>query len=120
MGWAPIVPAETIQPFSHYDAVVIAAPPLSFLRAVTRNAPGSSGQSWLGMPFNDADGVVAQQVLRGKTVGILFYSYDRDSAAGGANSLGFRLTDDCRLFDSPLANSLGLKSVEFCSAIPSP
>lgn len=120
MGWAPIVPAETIQPFPRYDAVVIAAPPLGFLRAVTRNAPGSSGQSWLGMPFNDADRLVAKVVLRGKTVGILFYSYDRDSAAGGASSLGFRLTDDCRLFDSPLANSLGLKSVEFCSAIPIP
>lgn len=120
MGWAPIVPAETIQPFPRYDAVVIAAPPLGFLRAVTRNAPGSSGQSWLGMPFNDADRVVAQQVLRGKTVGILFYSYERDSAAGGANSLGFRLTDECVTFDSPLSNTLGLRSVELCSAVPLP
>jgi hypothetical protein len=120
MGWAPIVPAETIQPFPRYDAVVIAAPPLGFLRAVTRNAPGSSGQSWLGMPFNDADRVVAEQVLRGKTVGILFYSYGRDSAAGGANSLGFRLTDECVTFDSPLSNTLGLRSVEFCSAVQLP
>jgi hypothetical protein len=120
MGWAPIVPTETIEPLTRYDAVVIASPPLGYMRAVTRNAPGSSSQAWLGMPFNDADRVVAKEVLRGRSVGMLFYSYDRDAAAAGASSLGFRLTDQCTLFDSPVPSSLGLRSLEFCAAIPSP
>jgi hypothetical protein len=120
MGWAPLVPAETIQTLTRYDAVVIASPPLAYLRAVTRNAPGSSSQTWLGMPFNEADRVAAEQVLRGKSVGMVFYPDDHDSAEAAASTLGFRLTDECMLFDSPLSNSLGLRSVELCSAVQLP
>jgi hypothetical protein len=120
MGWAPLIPTETVEPLSRYDAVLIAEPPLAFMRAVTRNAPGASRQTWLGLPFNDADRVVAEDALRGKSIGILFYSNDRAAATAAAGSLGLRLTDECMSFQNPMSNWVVLKSVEVCSAGPSP
>jgi hypothetical protein len=120
MGWAPLVPTETIEPLSRYDAVVIAAPPLAYLRAVTRNAPGASGQTWLGVPFNDADRVVAEEALRGKSIGILFYSTDRASVEGSASTLGLRVTDECLSFESPVPGGIVPSSLEVCTASPSP
>lgn len=120
MGWAPLVPTETIEPLSRYDAVVIAAPPLAYLRAVTRNAPGASGQTWLGVPFDDADRVVAEEALRGKSIGILFYSADRASVEGSASTLGLRVTDECLSFESPVPGGIVTSSLEVCTASPSP
>jgi hypothetical protein len=53
-------------------------------------------------------------------VGVLFYRDRHDTAMGAAASVGYRLTDDCVTFDSPLANSNLLTSIELCAASPSP
>ena len=120
MDWAPIVPSETIGPLTRYDVIVVGVPPLAVLRAVTRDAPGSTNQVWLGRPFNDADLAVEKEAIVGKSVGVIFYTYQHDEAAATAGLLGLRMTDQCATFDSPLANSVGLSSVEVCSADPSP
>jgi hypothetical protein len=118
MDWAPIVPSETIEALTHYDAILVGAPPLAVLRAVTRDAPGSTNQIWLGRPFNDADLAVEKEAIVGKSVGVIFYTYQHDEAAATAGQLGLRMTDQCATFASPLANSDGLVSVEVCSASP--
>ena len=120
MGWAPIVPEEAIEPLSGYDAIVIASPPLGHLRAITRNVPGSSDQAWLGTPFNDADLAVAEPILRGKSVAIIFFSFDLGSANLAANEYGLKMADQCTQFDTPMADSLGLRTVEVCAAYPLP
>jgi hypothetical protein len=120
MGWAPLVPTETVGPLTRYDAIVIGSDPLAFMRAVTREAPGSSSQVWVGKPFNEADLVVAEEALRGRSVAVLFYADQRAAATAVAGSLHLRLTDECQSFENPMSNWVGLKSVELCSASPSP
>jgi hypothetical protein len=119
MDWAPIVPSVTIEPLTRYDAILVGGEPLAVLRAVTRDVPGSASQVWLGAPFNDADRAVEMKAIAGKSVGVIFYTYQRDGALDTASQLGLSLTDDCATFTSPLANSVGLGSVEVCSASPS-
>ena len=120
MEWAPVVPTETVGPLARYDAIVIGSDPLAFMRAVVREAPGSSSQVWVGKPFNEADLVVAEEALRGRSVAILFYSDQSATATDVASSLGLRLTDECLSFENPMSIWVGLKSVELCSASPSP
>jgi hypothetical protein len=116
MGWAPIVPTDTIEPLTRYDAIVIEGGPLAFLRAVTRNAPGASSQVWLDPPLNDADRVVEQKTLAGRSVGILFYVGRDSEAAAVAAGLGFSVTGECETFDNPLASSDLSTPIEICSA----
>jgi hypothetical protein len=119
MGSTPIVPSKTIQPLARYDVVVIGAGPLSFLRAVTRDAPGSADQVWLGGPFNERDIVLAKELLAGRSVGVVFYPNLRDSASSTASNLGLRLTPDCASFKNPLANSNGSQTtIVICAAAP--
>jgi hypothetical protein len=120
MDWAPIVPSVTIEPLSRYDTIVIGEEPLAVLRAVTRDAPGASRQIWLGAPFNEADLAVEKKAIAGKSIGVIFYTYEHDGAVATADQLGLRLTSQCAQFESPLANSVGLGSVEVCSATPLP
>ena len=115
MGWAPIVPTETIEPLTRYDAIVVEGGPLAFLRAVTRDAPGASSQVWLDPPLTDADRAVEEKALAGRSVGILFYVGRDSEAAAVAAGLGFRVTGECETFDNPLANSDLSTPIEICS-----
>jgi hypothetical protein len=118
MGWAPLVPAATIEPITRYDAIVIGERPLAFLRAINRDAPGVNNQIWMERPFDDADRIAEEQSLAGRSVGIVFYTDRRATAVSSAASLGLQLTDSCVTFDSPLANSDLLSAIEVCAATP--
>ena len=121
MGSAPIVPSQTIEPLARYDAVVIGAEPLAFLRAVTRDTAGSSDQVWLGGPFNELDLALEKEAVAGRSVGVVFYPYQQDAASSRADLLGLRLTQDCASFPNPLANSNGvLATIEICAATSLP
>jgi len=120
MSWAPMVPAQTIEPLTRYGAIVIGEGPLGVLKAVTRDAPGASGQVWLDPAFDGADLAVEMKAIAGRSVGVLFYTDRHDTAVGAAASLGLVLTDDCATFNSPLENSDLLTLVEVCSATRSP
>jgi hypothetical protein len=120
MGWAPLMPAATIEPLTRYDAIVIGERPLAFLRAVNRNAPGSNNQIWMEQPFNDADRIAEEQSLAGRSIGVVFYVDRHATAATSAASLCLRINDDCVTFDSPLANSDLESRIELCSASPLP
>jgi hypothetical protein len=120
MNWAPVVPSQTIEPLTRYDAILVGAGPLASLRAVTRDAPGSSSQIWLGEPFNDVDRALERQAIAGMSVGVIFDSDQHDAAAQVASSLGLQMTNDCANFVSPLYNLNGLGLVVVCSASPAP
>jgi hypothetical protein len=120
MQWTPIVPSQTIEPLTRYDAILLGDTPLSILRAVTRDAPGSSSQLWLAEPFNDTDRALEEHAIAGRSVGVIFYSNHHVAAVQVASGLGLVMSDDCASFDSPLPNTNGLRSVVVCSASPSP
>jgi hypothetical protein len=119
MDWSPIIPSETIEPLTRYDAILVGGEPLASLRAVTRDAPGASRQLWVGAPFDAADAAVEKGAIAGRSVGVIFYTYQHDGAAVAAANLGLVMTEDCAFFDSPLYNSVGLGAVELCAAKPS-
>jgi len=120
MSWQPIFPSQTIEPLTHYDTVLVAEPALSYMRAVTRDAPGSSNQIWLSMPFNVADAVVEAKAISGGSVGVIFYNAHRDEAVSAAAGFGLHLTDQCAFIGNPLANIDLPGTIEVCSATPLP
>jgi hypothetical protein len=120
MTWSPLFPTETIEPLDRYDAVVVGSPPLAYLAAVTRNSPGASDRVWIGPPFDPADLAVGQEILRGRSVGVVFYPNARDQAEGAANSLGLTLTQGCQSFVNPLSSEFIGATAEVCAAVPSP
>lgn len=117
MGWAPIVPAQSIPALEPFGAIVAATPPIAYLRAVTRDTGSAQNQVWLYVPFNAADRLVADTVLRGQSVGVVFYQ----NAAAGANQaameLGLRITGSCQQFQPPLGRA-GTGQITVCSAVP--
>jgi len=117
MGWAPIVPAQSIPALEPFGAIVAATPPIAYLRAVTRDTGSAQNQVWLYVPFNAADRLVADTVLRGQSVGVVFYQ----NAAAGANQaameLGLRITGSCQQFQPPLERA-GTGQITVCSAVP--
>ena len=118
MTWAPLFPTETIQPIAKYDAIVIGSDPLAYLRAVTRDAPGSSAQVWLSGPFNDVDRAFGERQLLGKSVGVVFYTNARAAAVSVASNLGLQLTEDCQSFENPMSSRYMPTPVEICTAMP--
>jgi hypothetical protein len=120
MSWQPIFPSQTIEPLTHYDSILVAQPALSYMRAVTRDAPGSSHQIWFSTPFNHADADFVAKAVTGRSVGVIFYSEHRDEAVSASAGIGLLLTDECALIDSPLANIDLPGTIEVCSATPLP
>ena len=118
MTWAPLFPTETIQPIAKYDAIVIGSDPLAYLRAVTRDAPGSSEQVWLSVPFDTTDRTIGERQLVGKSVGVVFYVNARDAAVSVAADLGLQLTQDCQSFENPMSSPYMSTPVEICTAAP--
>jgi hypothetical protein len=118
MGWAPIIPAQTVTQLSRYDAIVLGTSPLGYLRAVTRDSPGSASQVWVGLPFNDVDRKFAVEAVRRRSVAIVFEVNKRAGTVAPASSLGLRITDDCQSFDGPIWNP-SHKLVVACTAEPS-
>jgi hypothetical protein len=117
MTSGPIVPAVTLEPLTPYDAVVVGVPPLAYLRAVTRDAPGAGSQVWLGDPFDAADRAVADRLLAGRTsIGVIYYPESRSEAERVAADLGLVLSNSCRSFDNTLASQVVSPTVIVCAA----
>jgi hypothetical protein len=120
MTWAPMVPSQTIEPLTRYDAILIGEGPLAFLRAITRDAPGASDQIWMEPPYDAVDRAYEVEALAGKSVGVIFYVNQQDKAASVAADLGFELTGDCATFKNPLESTALRTHVSVCSAVPIP